>query len=227
MGRAEGEAEQAGRLLAQLKAAGRVWLFLDYDGTLADFAPTPADVLPDAELIGLLDRLSRSPALRVVILSGRRLADLRRLTPLAGVFLAGTYGIELQTPDGDLIYALDEAEVRPALQALKPQLAALLAGRQGFYLEDKGWSLAVHARFAGSQEAGEVLGQARRLMQAAIGQGPFSLLDGERFLEIGPQSANKDIALAGACQVDDHLLDGRPQPGLGALPGALVAETPA
>ncbi|HEX7975092.1 MAG TPA: hypothetical protein VF498_11840, partial [Anaerolineales bacterium] len=29
-----------------------------------------------------------------------------------------------------------------------------------------GWSLAVHARFAGSQEAGEVLGQARRLMQA-------------------------------------------------------------
>ena len=38
-----------------------------------------------------------------------------------------------------------------------PRWQALVEGREGFYLEDKGWSLALHARFAPEKEATRVI----------------------------------------------------------------------
>ena len=82
----------------RLAQAERLWLFLDYDGTLADFAPTPEHVNPDPELVDLIERLARHPRFRVAVVSGRRLSHVQKLVPVPGVLLAGTYGIELQTP---------------------------------------------------------------------------------------------------------------------------------
>ena len=45
------------RLNKRLVGARRLWLFLDYDGTLADFADTPEHVNPDPEVIDLLTGL--------------------------------------------------------------------------------------------------------------------------------------------------------------------------
>ncbi|MGD9048934.1 MAG: trehalose-phosphatase, partial [Anaerolineae bacterium] len=63
----------------RLARAERIWLFLDYDGTLADFAPTPEHVLPDPALIALLGELVRQPWLRVAVVSGRRLGHVQKL----------------------------------------------------------------------------------------------------------------------------------------------------
>lgn len=175
----------------QIARAERVWLFLDYDGTLADFAPTPDHILPDPELIDLLARLSENPALRVSIISGRRLSHIRRLLPLPGILLAGTYGVELQTMEGRQIYQVDLEEIRPVLEKIKPHWQALIEGRQGFYLEDKGWSLALHARFAAEEDAEQVLDKASALLQDGPTLQSFQILGGHKFLEICPRSANK------------------------------------
>ena len=196
----------------RLAGADRIQLFLDYDGTLADFAPTPEHVEADPALVDLIGRLVREPRLRVSVVSGRRLDHVRKLVPVPGVLLAGTYGVELQTPGGRRQDRLDYARVRPVLEALKPQWAALIAGRDGFFLEDKGWALALHARFAAGEEAGEVLASARRLAGAAreaAGPDLFRLLGGHKFLEIGPRLAHKGRTVA-------FLLDRYPWPG--ALP---------
>jgi trehalose-phosphatase len=195
-------------LKTRLAQAKRLWLFLDYDGTLADFAPTPEHVHPDPELADLIERLAQHPRFRVAVVSGRRLSHVQKLVPVPGVLLAGTYGIELQTPEGERIDRLDYDRVRPTLDALKPRWADLIAGRQGFFLEDKGWALALHARFADDDETNQVLVDARRLANVAIGQvdpGLFRLLGGHKFLEIGPQLAHKGLTVA-------HLLDRYPWP---------------
>jgi trehalose 6-phosphate phosphatase len=196
----------------RLAQAERLWLFLDYDGTLADFAPTPEYVNPDPELVDLIDRLVRHPRLRVAVVSGRQLSHVQKLVPVPGVLLAGTYGIELQTPEGVHVDRLDDDRLRPTLEALKPQWAALVAGRQSFFLEDKGWALALHARFAAEDEADRVLDDARRLADAALERADpemFRLLGGHQFLEIGPRLAHKGLTVA-------YLLDRYPWPG--ALP---------
>jgi trehalose 6-phosphate phosphatase len=197
---------------ARLDGADRVWLFLDYDGTLAEFAPTPEHVLPDPALIDLLGELARQPWLRVAVVSGRRLGHVQKLVPVPGILLAGTYGIELQTPEGERFDRLEYGTIRPNLDALKPQWADLMAGRDGFFLEDKGWALALHARFAEEAEAEGVLAVARRMVNdATAGASPdlFRLLGGHKFLEIGPKLAHKGRTV-------DYLLAQYPWPG--ALP---------
>jgi trehalose 6-phosphate phosphatase len=196
----------------RLAQAERLWLFLDYDGTLADFAPTPDHVNPDPALVDLITRLVQHPRFRVAVVSGRRLSHVQKLVPVPGVLLAGTYGIELQTPQGERIDRFDYERLRPTLAALKPHWAALITGRQGFFLEDKGWALALHARFADETETNRVLANALSLADTAMGRaapGSFRLLGGHKFLEIGPRLAHKGLTVA-------HLLDRYPWPG--ALP---------
>jgi trehalose 6-phosphate phosphatase len=216
-GRSEAEAGSANErcgapdatLGGALAPAGRLWLFLDYDGTLADFAPTPEHVAPDPALVALLGRLARQPRYRLAVVSGRRLDHVRKLVPVAGILLAGTYGIEIQTARGERIDRLDYAAIRPTLEAIQPRWADLIAARQGFFLEDKGWALALHARFAEQGEAERVQAEARRLALAAVGDAPrglFRLLGGHRFLEVGPKLAHKGRTVA-------YLLDRDPWPG--------------
>ena len=186
------------QLLQRLAAKENLWLFLDYDGTLAEFAPTPDHVLPDDELHDLVSRLAARPATRVAIISGRRLGHIQALLPLPDVLLAGTYGVELQLPDGRRVDRVPWDSIRPTLEAVQPGWAALIDQRPNFYLEDKGWALALHARFAGDSQAEQILAEARRLAEAGIAQAPdgrFRLLGGHKFLEIGPAQANKGLTL--------------------------------
>jgi len=61
----------------------------------------------------------------------------------------------------------------------------------GFFLEDKRWSLAIHARFARASEAERVLSAAReRAVRLGIPD-DFRLLGEGGFLEVGPRTANK------------------------------------
>ena len=192
----------AGKALTQIAKHDRVWLFLDYDGTLADFAPTPDIVTPDPALIALLTALHEKPGLRLAIISGRRLKHVRSLVPIPGIWLAGTYGIELLTPVREQLERLDYHTVRPTLEQVKLAWHNLIGMRSGFYLEDKGWSLAIHARYAADQEAEEMLSAARDQAQSALKDGSLRLQGGHKFLEICPRQADKGETLEYILNVD-------------------------
>jgi len=156
--------------------------------------------------VDLLTRLAQHPRFRVAVVSGRRLSHVQQLVPMPGILLAGTYGIELQTPEGERIDRLDCDRLGPTLKALKARWAELIVRRQGFFLEDKGWALALHARFADEDEAEHVLTEARQRAHTAMDQVDpelFRLLGGHKFLEIGPRLAHKGLTVA-------HLLDRYP-----------------
>ena len=176
--------------------AQQLWLFLDYDGTLADFAPTPDFIFPHPEIVRLLEQLARKPNVRVTILSGRRLDHIRSLVPISRIFLAGTYGIELLTPAGEVLRRVNYDVIRPALEAIKPEWARITGNREGFFLEDKGWALALHARFADDEEAEQVLTQAMQAVGAELLGEEFRILGGHKFLEIAPQLASKKDTVA-------------------------------
>jgi trehalose-phosphatase len=80
------------------------------------------------------------------------------------------------------------------LAILKPRWQALIEDQPGFYLEDKGWALAIHARHASEADADRLLSEARRILDRS--NWPHCrILDGQRFLEICPQSANKGLTV--------------------------------
>ncbi|HSL46804.1 MAG TPA: trehalose-phosphatase [Anaerolineales bacterium] len=169
----------------------QLWLFLDYDGTLSDFALTPDDIQPNPEIITLLERLARRPNTHVTVLSGRRLGHIRQLLPVSGIILSGTYGIELLEETGEMTYRVEYEDIRPALEEIKPHWAQLIHERQGFFLEDKEWALALHARFANDEESAQIIGQALEFATLNLPSNRFRILGGHKFLEVAPRLASK------------------------------------
>ncbi len=182
-------------LTTWVKVAEYLWLFLDYDGTLEEFAPTPYDVNPNPEIIRILKKLVARPNTRVTILSGRNLAQIRQLIPVPGIFLAGSYGIEILTPKHETIHRLSFEQIRPYLEVIKPTWAELIRGKRGFFLEDKGWTLAIHARFANDRETAQVIQSARESDGLNSLSQHFRVVGGHKFLEIAPQLATKREAV--------------------------------
>ena len=179
------------QILEQLLCQDRLWLFLDYDGTLADFAPTPESVVTDPEVISIVTRLALCPRVRVAVISGRPLKQIQQLLPISHIWLAGTYGVEVQTPGGEILQRAEWKVIRPALERLKPFWRQLIADRTGFFLEDKGWALALHGRFAHDAEADQVLSAASTSTGMLASSGEFRLLPSSHFLEICPIIAHK------------------------------------
>jgi trehalose 6-phosphate phosphatase len=179
-----------------VSAAQRLWLFLDYDGTLIKFSRTPGILEPDKKLIDLIKRLAENTHLRVAIISGRRLRDLQTLLPVSGIYLAATYGIEIITPQGERIQREDYSQIRPYLESLKPHWQEIISSRKGFYLEDKGWSLAVHARYASEQDARQVISSIQHTLDQELITDEFRLIKYKRFLEVTSAKAHKGGAVS-------------------------------
>lgn len=172
-------------------AAERLWLFLDYDGTLVNFTRTPDIITPNQKVISLLEALAVKNRIRLAIVSGRRMSDLRLLLPVPGIYMAGTYGIELRTPGGERIQRADYSQIRPYLDRLKPHWEEIIEGRKNFYLEDKGWALALHARFAREAESKQVISNIQHTLDEELITDEFRLIKHRKFVEVSAAIANK------------------------------------
>lgn len=119
-------------------------LFLDADGTLLDIAPTPdAIVVPDG-LVEILRDTAQALSGAVAIVSGRRLAELRKLFGKAGVVLIGEHGAAASIALPSLA-KLRHEEPPPALIASLRRFADRLGGT---LLELKAHGAALHVRNA-------------------------------------------------------------------------------
>ncbi len=179
-----------------VQRGGRLWLFLDYDGTLVPIAPTPDQARPDAALRNLLTHLARLPALRVVILSGRPLTSLQALLPETGLILAGLYGLEIEWPDTTVTQRINHTELRPIIEQVLADWAALTGSHPGFFIEDKGVAATLHADFASDEDAETVLPLAQKIAARLATDTNFRPLRGQRFLDLVPTQAHKGESVA-------------------------------
>jgi len=174
-----------------LESNDQVVLFLDYDGTLADFTKHPDIIEPNSEVIELVEALIKCENITPAIISGRRLAHIQKLIPLENILLAGTYGLEIQLPGDKIFHPIDYSKIRPDLEKFKPQWQSLIDGKSSFFLEDKGWTLALHARYAEEKMADEILSAAKQLARKMVNPDMFQVKAGHKFLEVSPKQANK------------------------------------
>lgn len=130
------------QVVRAIRSAKCMALFLDFDGTLVALRRRPSDVQPlDLPLRRILRSLVRPRRLTSYVISGRRLAELRRLVPVRGIHLLGLHGWE-----GREVPPLDEE--RKLLQRAGQLLNRRLSNTPEIRLEDKGLGLAVHYRGA-------------------------------------------------------------------------------
>jgi trehalose 6-phosphate synthase/phosphatase len=178
--------------LPAVRAASRLLLLLDYDGTLVPHADAPELARPDPPLLALLRALSTRAHTAVHIVSGRTAPFLE--TWLAGLplYLHAEHGALSKGPQ-------DEAWVRrkvpgPAWRELvQPVLARFADRTPGALIELKETGLAWHWRRADAERGDR---EARALAQhltAVIGTLPLEVLWGDKVLEVRPREVHKGL----------------------------------
>ncbi|RKH14096.1 bifunctional alpha,alpha-trehalose-phosphate synthase (UDP-forming)/trehalose-phosphatase [Corallococcus praedator] len=176
--------------LEKLKGPGRKVLFLDYDGTLVGFAPTPGQAAPDAELMKLLKDLCARPDLSVHLVSGRPKETLEAWFGELPLGLHAEHGLWSRMRRGQSWQALPgvsfewKSRVKPVLDAF--------AGRvTGSFVEEKTASLAWHYRKVDAEFGALQARELRLLLFEQFSQEPMHILPGDRVVEVRPRGVNK------------------------------------
>lgn len=162
-------------------------LFLDFDGTLAELAPTPGAVRTAIGLTEILGALSTRLDGALAIVSGRPIADLDRfLAPLRPV-LAAEHGAVMRLADGSVCRS-GAPDLREAVRAARE----LVTRHQGLLLEEKSTTLALHYR--GAPELASLCGAT---LDSIVARHPeLDLLHGKCVVEIKPSGIDKGTAIA-------------------------------
>lgn len=164
----------------------RCALFLDLDGTLAELAARPDDVVPLQERTGLLRGLVETMNGRVAVLTGRALSEADRILEGAVVPVAAVHGLVRRVSQGTVVSVLPSAKLPQA----KAALDALAADHHGLLVEDKGASVALHYRQA--PEAGPAVRSAAEQLARICG---LVLQEGAMVSELRTAGPNKGDSL--------------------------------
>jgi trehalose 6-phosphate phosphatase len=164
-------------------------LFLDFDGTLVEIAPTPDAVRVQPGLPRLLQRLATGLNGALAIVSGRPLRDLDRFLPVP-IPKVGDHGATLRPVPGQ---PPESPDLPGAPAEWRERAAALVERFPGALIEDKEHGFVVHYRLAPA--AGPV---AKALLDELLAGAPddaFTLLEARMAWEVRPRGASKGTAV--------------------------------
>ncbi|TXD98082.1 trehalose-phosphatase [Psychrobacter frigidicola] len=174
-------------------------LFLDIDGTLADFTLNPKDSVISNTTLTLLQRI-QNQGVNIAIVTGRSLAEAKQMLFPIQLPIAATHGLEIALDDAknkdsdsggnnknNNIVQVDTSELAAIREAITQ--SCLLYG--DFTIEDKPYSVALHYR-----KNPALADVAYTIMSKALkNYSDWILKEGKYVWEIVPKGTNKGTAI--------------------------------
>ncbi|WP_332693295.1 trehalose-phosphatase [Bosea sp. (in: a-proteobacteria)] len=172
-------------------------LFLDFDGTLVEIAPSPEDVHLDRRVPGALDALRQRLDGALALVSGRPVALLDEMMAPYRFDAAGLHGAQIRLGGAEAPLAAPSEALRTATRAM----VRFANSNIGILVEDKRQSVALHWRLAPAL-ADEAMALMERLA-AEIGPS-MRLQRGKAVAELVPANASKGGAIAWLMQQEAY-----------------------
>jgi trehalose 6-phosphate phosphatase len=170
----------------EVREAPRIFLFLDYDGTLTAIRKSPDLAVLTASARTVLQSLSSlSPRVVLTIVTGRSLVDIERLVGLAGLNYVGNHGLELKA--GSFRDEIPQGKrIRQRLLGLCRRVQESARGMPGVLVEWKGLTASIHYRMAGKRDVPAL----KKAVDTLLASCPraFELREGKKVLEIRPKT---------------------------------------
>ncbi len=178
-------------VLEMYQQATRRLLILDYDGTLMPFDPDPQAVVPDSDLLQLLETLVADPANMLVINSGRDQSTLQEWL--------GHFPIEMAAEHGVWMKSGTEWQLNPNvsntwLPEVKGLLQNLVDRTPGSFIEEKDYSLAWHYRRVDKDLGEKRVREFRDVLLYLTHNQDLQVLEGNKVVEIKNAGVNKGNA---------------------------------
>lgn len=150
-------------IVDEFRDSGSRLLLLDYDGTLAPFARHPTLARPTPELIEVLRALSGDEKTKVILISGRGMAELESWFGDLGVGLVAEHGVWIREKGRSWEI------LKPLKSDWKPRIFPLLQRYSdrlpGSFVEEKEFSLAWHYRMSDPEMASSL---AKELVEGLV-----------------------------------------------------------
>ncbi|QQL50421.1 bifunctional alpha,alpha-trehalose-phosphate synthase (UDP-forming)/trehalose-phosphatase [Mucilaginibacter ginkgonis] len=177
-------------------------VFLDYDGTLVDFAPSAEEAKPDKDLFDLLEALSADEKNDVVIISGRKHENLEKWFGHLPINLVAEHGAWLKHV-GKHWHKLGGMSSTWKTE-ISPILETFVDRTPGTFIEEKTFSLAWHYRQSqsglGEMRANELMNTLKYL----VADKGLQLLPGNKVVEVKNMEINKGKAALTFSENEDY-----------------------
>jgi trehalose 6-phosphate synthase/phosphatase len=184
--------EMQRKLASDFQESDKALLLLDYDGTLVPFAPKPAEAMPGANLLRLLEKFTKNPRTEVVLISGRDKDTLESWFGGLDVGLVAEHGVWIKEKGGG--WETIETLTSEWKQEVHPILESWVDRTPGSFIEEKEFSLVWHYRKA-NPRLGEL--RARELMNNLsdiTANLNLQVLEGSKVVEVKNTDINKGRA---------------------------------
>lgn len=157
---------------------------MDCDGTLAPIVDTPCGAAIPQKVREALIVLLRMPWVKVAVISGRSLRDIKALIGVEGIIYAGNHGLEIEGPGISFKCATPPGYAK-SLAEIRKRLADECAAMPGILLEDKGLTLGLHYRMADVSEA-DLKSVFHRVTSSYESSGVVKTAYGKKVFEVRP-----------------------------------------
>jgi trehalose 6-phosphate synthase/phosphatase len=179
-------------ILERFRKSKKRIFFLDYDGTLVNFADKPNQAWPDQELMELIKNVSELNNTKVVLISGRDKESLGSWWKNLSVDLVAEHGVWLKKAGKN--WQLNEKVQNDWMEMVRPVVETFCDRTPGTFLEEKNYSLAWHYRKA-DPDLGEIrANELSNVLKELISNHGLSVLQGNKVLEIKSSGVNKGKA---------------------------------
>ncbi len=171
--------------LRDIFTQNNLFLFLDFDGTLAPIADTPGKAKIDSSIKKLLRQLSFLKNCRVAIVSGRSLKDIKQKVGLQKIIYVGNHGFEI---DGPKINFKKKVSLK-SKKIFKCIAKAVKIRHQdfpGIVIQDKEMTLSIHYRLVEKKKVRFFEAFFKKVVAFYLKKGEIIVNPGKKVYEVYP-----------------------------------------
>ncbi len=163
----------------------KIYLLLDYDGTIAPIAPKPELAALSPGTRTLLKKLANHPQCELAIISGRSLDNIKKMVKIPGIIYAGNHGLEVDYRGRRLEFSQDRA-FPELVRQIQAGLTRRLKGIKGVLIENKKVTISLHYRLVAGRQRRNVKTIFKKLIKPYQDRRQVMVTAGKMVLEIRP-----------------------------------------
>ncbi|MBL7158321.1 MAG: trehalose-phosphatase [Candidatus Omnitrophica bacterium] len=174
-------------ILDKIKKKRKIFLFLDYDGTLTPIRKKPRLAKISTRTRKLLNKISKKKWAGVFIVSGRSIKNLRSLIRLKSICYIGNHGFEMEGPSVRYLHPAGR-KAKPIMKKLYGILKKEILIK-GIVFDDKEYTLSLHYRMVRKSERLKVKEKFKKVISGFNKNYPIKITHGKKVFEIRPRVA--------------------------------------
>lgn len=164
-----------------------IMLFLDYDGTLTPIVERPELAKLPSHTRTILKELAGQKEIKIILISGRSLSNLKELVRIPNLIYIGNHGFEFEGPKIHYIHpnALDAIK---QLSALELQFKKAFEAFPEILIENKKLTLSIHYRNLEPEKIERAKSIFLKLAEPHVRNSDLSIAEGKKVWELRPQT---------------------------------------